>query len=328
MNMKVTSTIVRTWSRIGSGGVFGQTLLDLAADNEKAVALTADMTTASGLERFKAAYPERYVNVGIAEQDLVGVAAGFAKEGFVPFTVTQAAFMTLRCADQVKVNMGYMNLPVKLVGILSGFGVGIFGPTHMAIEDVALMRAIPNITILAPADGLETAKAILAAAKIDSPVYLRLSGGVPNPIVYSEDYDFEIGKAITLREGTDVAVIAAGSMVSAALSAAKLLDGQGLSCSVMNMHTIKPLDVFAIKAACSAKLIVTVEEHNVIGGLGSAVAEILAPMKERPPQLILGVKDFYPHAGGYNWLLEQCGLTPPQIASAIASKYESHRRWA
>ncbi|MDR1914022.1 MAG: transketolase [Clostridiales bacterium] len=323
MNINITSANIRTWSRIGSGGTFGQTLLELAKNNDKVVAISADMTTASGLERFKTAMPERFFNAGIAEQNLIGIAAGLAKEGFIPFAATQAAFISLRCSDQIKVNMGYMKLSVKLIGILSGFGIGIFGPTHMALEDVALIRAIPNIVILSPADCLETTKAVNAASELNEPVYIRLSGGVPNPVVYKDDYDYQIGKAITLKEGDDVAIIATGSMVYNSLKVAEILAEGGYSARVVDMHTIKPLDTEAIMMSCSAKLIVTVEEHSIHGGLGSAIAERLAPLKVKPPQLIVGVNDFYPHAGEYNWLLEQSGLTVPQIAEKILSSLKN-----
>jgi transketolase len=319
MSLEITSANVRSWSRIGSGGSFGQALLELAKINERIIALSADMTTASGLERFKSTFPERFFNSGIAEQNIIGMSAGFAKEGFIPFASAQSAFLSLRCTDQVKVSMGYMKLPVKLVGILAGFGVGIFGATHIAIEDVAIMRAIPNMVVLSPADCLETIKAVNASCESDNPIYIRLTGSVPNPPVYKENYDFQIGRAIMLKNGTDIAIIAAGSMVYNSLKVAESLEEKGYSVSVIDMHTIKPLDKDAITSACSAKMLVTVEEHSVIGGLGSAVAETLTKLKSKPPQLIIGVEDFYPHAGEYDWQLGQTGLLATQITERILS---------
>lgn len=317
-----TSVNIRTWSRLGSCGAFGIAAMELPEINDKSVILTADLCTFSGLDRFKAKYPDRLYNTGIAEQNMVGIAAGMAKEGFVPFATTYATFTSMRCADQIKVNMGYMALPVKLVGLTAGFSVGILGATHIALEDIAVMRSIPNIVILSPADCAATIKAVFAAAKTDAPVYLRLSGTMNNPAVYKEDFDFEIGKAITLREGTDTAVIATGTMVYNALKAAEKLAENGVSVKVVDMHTIKPLDIETIKAACSAKLLVTVEEHSVYGGLGGAVAEALALERNRPPHLIIGVSGNYPHAASYPYLLEQAGLTPDQIALKIQKTYK------
>ena len=317
-----TSVNIRTWSRLGSCGAFGVAALELPEINDKSVVLTADLCTFSGLDRFKAKYPDRLYNVGIAEQNMVGIAAGMAKEGFVPFATTYATFASMRCADQIKVSMGYMKLPVKLVGMTAGYSVGILGATHIALEDIAVMRSIPNVTILSPADCTATIKAVYAAAGTDTPVYLRLSGTMNNPVVYKEDFDFEIGKAITLRAGTDIAVIATGTMVYNSLKAAEKLTETGVSVKVVDMHTITPLDEEAVKSACSAKLIVTVEEHSVYGGLGGAVAEALSLERNKPPHLIIGVSGDYPHAASYPYLLEQAGLTADQIALKICNTYE------
>ena len=320
--MDATSMNIRMWARLGQSGVFGQAALALADADARVVALSADMCVFSGLERFRAKYPDRMFNVGIAEQNLVGVAAGLACEGFLPFATTYAAFATMRCADQVKVNMGYMGLPIKLVGLSAGFAFASFGPTHMSLEDVALMRALPNVVVLSPADCTATVKATLAAAQLDAPVYLRLVGNMNCPIVYEKDFAFTVGKAITLRTGTDVALIATGSMVHASLNAAKLLEEQGVQASVVDMHTIQPLDNEAIAAACACKLIVTVEEHAVVGGLGSAVAETLACMRAHPPHLPIGTRGSYPRAGEYATLLERSGLTAQHIAQRVVVAFK------
>lgn len=312
---------IRTWSMLGSCGAFGIAAMELPEVNDKSVILTSDLCTFSGLDRFKAKYPNRLYNIGIAEQNMVGIAAGMAKEGFTPFATTYATFASMRCADQIKVNMGYMALPVKLVGLTAGFSVGILGATHIALEDIAVMRSIPNIVILSPADCTATIKAFFAAAKTETPVYLRLSGTMNNPAVYKENFDFEIGKAITLREGTDVAIIATGTMVYNTLKAADKLAENGISVKVIDMHTIKPLDIEAIKAACSAKLLVTVEEHSIYGGLGGAVAEALSLEISKPPHLIIGVSGDYPHAASYPYLLEQAELTPEKITKKIQKTY-------
>ena len=320
--IKLSPGNIKLWSRLGSCGAFGMAALELPEMDDSVVMLTADLCTYSGLDRFKAKFPDRLYNVGIAEQNLVGVAAGMAKEGLNAFATTYATFAATRCCDQVRVNMGYMQLGVKLVGLTSGLSVGILGATHMSLEDIAIMRSIPNITILSPADCTETVKATLAAAEFKGPVYLRLSGVMGNPIVYHEDYQYEIGKAITLREGTDISLIATGTMVHYSLKAAEILETKGISCQVVNMHTIKPLDQAAIEKACHNKLIVTVEEHSVIGGLGSAVAESLAGKIKRPPQLMIGLSDEFKHAGTYEYLLDQYGLTTEKIAEKMMNKYK------
>ena len=308
---------VRVWSMLGSCGAFGQAALDLPEVDERVVVLTSDLCVFSGLERFRAKFPDRLYNVGIAEQNMVGVAAGFAKEGFVPFATTYATFASMRCADQVKVNMGYMGLPIKLVGLTAGFAVGALGATHMSLEDVAVMRAIPNVTVLSPADCTATVKAVLAAATCPGPVYLRLSGPMPNPIVYKSDCPFEIGKANMLHEGTDVSIIATGSMVYQALKAAELLEGDGVSVEVIDMHTIQPLDEDAVSRACDRRLVVTVEEHSVIGGSGSAVAERLACRIKHPPLLVIGHEGKYPLAGAYADLIRRDGLDADSIYRKI-----------
>lgn len=313
---------VRTLSFLGSCGSFGQAFEEIAKENSNIVVLTADLCSFSGLTRFAENFPNQFYNIGIAEQNMLGIASGMAKEGLIPFVTSYATFLTARCLDQIRVNAGYMNLPVKLVGLTSGLSVGILGPTHICIEDIAIMRSIPNIVIISPADCVETVKAIIEAAKINAPVYLRFTGIMGNPIVYKEDYDFEIGKAITLKEGNDIAIIATGTMVNNSLKASKILEEQGIDTKVINMHTIKPLDIQAIKECYGAKLIVTVEEHSKIGGLGSAVSEILAQDKDSPPQYIIGIDDEYKRAGEYQYLIEQYGLQTEQIAQKIMKKYK------
>ncbi len=317
-----TPANIRTWSMLGSCGAFGMAALDLPESDDNIVIVTADLCSFSGLERFRGRFPDRFYNVGIAEQNMIGIAAGLTKEGFNVFATTYATFASTRSCDPVRVNMGYMGLGIKLVGLTAGLSVGILGATHMSIEDIAIMRAIPNLTVISPADCTETIKATLAAAKHDGPIYLRLTGGMNNPVVYKNDYDFEIGKAITLREGNDIAIIATGSMVYQSLEAAKILEKQGLSASVIDMHTVKPLDTAVLdKAFDQSKLIVTVEEHSIIGGLGGAVAEYKSKQKNTPVQLTIGIEDTFPHAGDYAYLLEKYGLTAPKIAQKIAEKF-------
>ena len=317
--IEYSSKNIRTWSRLGPSGAIGVAAMDLGEKEDNVIFLTADLCFFSGLERFKTAYPEKLYNLGIAEQNMIGVAAGFAKEGFVPFVTTYASFATTRCLDQVRVNMPYMKLPLKLIGLTSGFGAGVLGATHMSIEDIAIMRALPNMTVLCPADCMEVIKCIEAAAKTLDPTYIRLDGPMGSPIVYKEDYAFEIGKSIKLMQGTEVCLIAMGAMVSESLLAAKELNEEcGISCSVINMHTLKPLDEEAIlNAADTHALLVTIEEHNVIGGLGSSVIQCLNHANKRTPVEIIGIQDYFAKAGDYQYQLEQCGLTKNQIKERV-----------
>ena len=248
---------------------------------------------------------------------MVGVAGGMAKDGTPIFATSFAPFITMRAAEQVRMNMGYMQLNVKTVGLGSGLVMAQLGNSHFGIEDIAVMRAIPNITVVSPADCGSIVKAVEAITHHKGPVYLRLTGGPGNPVVYSEEYDFVIGKAITLREGTDVAIVAAGTMVHTALAAAEMLGESGFSVQVVDMHTIKPLDTDCLDGLLSHRLLVTVEEHTVCGGLGGAVAEYLAPQAKRPPHLLIGIADEFPHTGSYDYMLKACGLTAEQIAARI-----------
>ena len=324
--MDYSARNIKMWSRLGMCGAYGIALSDVVSLRDDVVALVADLRYFSGLDRFASEYPNSFYNVGIAEQDMVAVAAGMAKEGMVPFASTYATFAAARSADQVRVNMAYMELPVKLVGLTAGLSTGILGPTHMGLEDLAIIRSMPNITILSPADCAEACKAVEAAAELPGPVYLRFTGGMPMPCVYEDDYDFEVGKSIQLSEGSDIAIIATGSMVRNALDAATELNERGIHASVHNMHTIRPLDYSAIDQAVDKRLVVTVEEHGVIGGLGSAVSEYLSSIGAAPPLLILGCAGPYQHAGSYDYLIEQYRLTAPQIADSVIAKLQAIER--
>lgn len=317
---EITPSNARQWSRIGSRGVFGQAILAVAEKHPELMVMSADLGNSSGLDRFKKTYPDQFLNIGIAEQNMIGVAAGLAKEGYNVFATSFAPFITMRAAEQVRMNLGYMGMNVKAVAIGSGVSMAFLGNSHYGIEDAAIMRAIPNITVVCPADCAEIFKTVQAAARFDGPMYIRLTGAVGNPPVYTEDYEFEIGKAVTLRQPAEVTFIATGSMVHESLEAAKLLEQSGVQAGVINMHTIKPLDTSALEGAlANSKLIVTVEEHSVIGGLGSAVAEYKASKRHAPPQLILGLPDAFDVAGDYRFLLDRHGLTAEKIAMKVLS---------
>ena len=280
--------------------------------------VTGDLGDSSGLARFKNAFPDRFINVGIAEQNMIGVAAGLAKEGYNVFATSFGPFITLRSGEQVRMNLGYMELNVKAVAIGSGLSMAFLGNSHYGLEDAAVMRAIPNLTVVSPADCAEIVKVVHAAAEFDGPMYIRLTGAVGNPPVYTEEYDFEIGKSITLRKGSDITIFATGSMVYESLEAAKILDNSGISATVVNTHTLKPFDYSEIDIAISSsKIIVTVEEHSTIGGLGSIVAEYKAKFTNSPAQLILGLPDKFGKTAEYRFLLEKYRLVGDKIAIDI-----------
>jgi transketolase len=308
---------------LGSRGVFGQAILSLAETKKDLMVLSADLGSSSGLSRFKNAFPDKFLNIGISEQNMIGVAAGLAREGSVVFATSFAPFIAMRSSEQIRMNLGYMNLNVKAVAIGSGIAMAFLGNSHYGIEDASIMRSIPNLTVVSPADCGEIVKAVFAAAEHKGPMYIRLTGETNNPIVYKEDFNFEIGKAITLREGSEITIIANGTMVYESLEAAKILELEGLSATVVNMHTIKPLDTSVIdKAVASSKLIVSVEEHSVIGGLGSTIAEYKTAHRNAPPQLIIGLPDYFGMVGEYRYLLDKYGLTAKQIAEKIVKQYE------
>lgn len=317
--MEINAKNVRQWSRLGSRGFFGQVILEIAPEHANLLVMSADLGSSSGLERFRKTYPDQFVNAGIAEQNMVGVAAGLAKEGFNVFVTSFAPFISMRAAEQVRMNLGYMHLNVKAVSIGSGIAMGFLGNSHFGLEDMAVMRAIPGLTVVSPADCAEVLKVVEAAARFDGPMYIRLTGAANTPIVYEDDYPFELGKGQVLREGEHVSIVACGSMVYHSLRAAELLAEQGIHATVVNMHTIKPLDSALLDQLLQRGApLVTVEEHTVIGGLGSAVAEYLAPKRQKVPQLAIGLPDAYIDTGDYNYMLEQQGLTAAPLAAKIA----------
>lgn len=315
--IQITRRDAKLWSRLGARATYGMAILEMAKQRDDFYVMSADLCQSSGLFKFREEFPDRFINSGIAEQNLIGVAAGLAKDGTNIFASSFAPFVTMRACEQVRMNMGYMQLNIKTVGLGSGLIMAQLGNSHYGVEDGSVMRVIPGMTVVNPADGVEIMKTVEALCDYPHPTYLRLTGGPGLPMVHEDDIDFQIGKAIQIREGKDIAIIACGTMVYYAKKAAELLAEKGIEASVIDMHTIKPLDTAAVDAELGKKLIVTVEEATIIGGLGSAVAEYLAPKKQKPAQLMLGIKDTFPHAGTYQYLLEQCRLTGEQIAEDI-----------
>ncbi|AOF94022.1 transketolase family protein [Sinorhizobium sp. RAC02] len=287
----------------------------LGADNPKIVAVCNDSVGSSKLNGFKAKWPERLVNVGIAEQALVGVGAGLANGGLLPFVCGAACFLTGRSLEQIKADIAYSNANVKLIGISSGMAYGELGPTHHSIEDFAWTRVLPNLPVVAPCDSIETAAAVEWAASYNGPVFLRLSRvGVPD--LLAEGHKFELGKANLLREGDAVTLIANGTLTHRMVKAAAILAERGIEARVLNMATVRPIDVEAVvSAARDTGAIVTAEEHSVFGGLGSAIAEVV--VAESPvPMKILGVPGIFPPTGSAEFLLDEFGMSPAGIANA------------
>jgi len=318
--MNTNLSELRVWSMLGQSRVFGLAMDLLAKETDRLLVVSADLGRSSGLERLMKNNPDRYINVGIAEQNMLGVAAGLADSGYIVFASSIAKFATLRACEFVEHFLNYMNSPVKLVGLNAGFSHEYLGNTHHGLEDIAAIRAFPNNVIISPADGFEVIKAVDVLAHYDGPAYLRLTGTKNNPIINKNDYSFEIGKAIILKHGEDIAFVACGSMVFYALEAAKILENNGVYASVINMHTIKPLDTKALDSLLGKKLIVTIEEHSIVGGLGGAVSEYMCGKNNAPTLLILGVPQSYNNLGSYRYLLAQSGLLPEQIANSVKHK--------
>lgn len=299
---------------IATRDAYGEALAELGAVNENIVVLEADLSKSTKTSDFKKVYPERFFNMGIAEQNMIGTAAGFAAAGKTPFASTFAVFAAGRAYDQIRNSIAYPNLNVKIAATHAGLTVGEDGGSHQMLEDIALMRALPNMTVIVPADGIETKQVIKAAAELEGPVYIRL-GRPKVPVLFGDDYKFEIGKGVLMKDGTDVTLVGTGIMVSKAMEAAELLAAEGISAAVVNISTIKPLDAELIIAqAQKTGAVVTCEEHTICGGLGSAVAEVL--VENCPvPMARVGVEDKFGESGLPDELLEKYGLSASNIAA-------------
>lgn len=317
---------VKRFARMGQRGTFGMEMLEKAEQNNSLIVMTADVAIPAGLDRFRKKYADKFIDVGIAEQNMIGIAAGMASEGFDVYTTTYAPFHTLRCLEQIRMDIAEMKLPVRMVGLSSGVVLGMIGNMHCSFEDIAILRALPNITIISPADSFELVKALDALDSYKEPVYLRLTGGAPSPVIYEKDYDFEIGKSVKLREGQDVAIIGVGTILEQALKAATILSEIGISVEVINMHTVRPLDYKVIQESFENKeLVVTIEEHVTMGGLGGAIAEASGLLLNRAPHLLIGLPADYSKAGIYEEMLEVYGLSANKIAEKIVSTLKSVR---
>lgn len=318
---EITKLSARTCSMLGQrGSIFGQAALEAAKEDEKFILLTADLATLSGMTKYIDKYPNQFYNIGIAEQNMIGIAAGLAAEGFHPCATTYATFITMRSCEQIRHFCGYMKEKIIVVGSGAGLSQGFAGNTHYTIEDLAVMRSIPNMTILSPADGASAVKLFELACKDQGAVYMRLTGNLNCPMVYKEDNEFKIGKANLLKEGNEVVIYAVGTMVSAAMKASVLLEDKGISVTVYDMFTVKPIDREVVNNAKNYKLAVTIEEHNKMGGLGAAVAEVMTEQAGMPRLLRCGIHDSFDLACDYDGLLAQNRLTPELIMEDIITK--------
>jgi transketolase len=301
---------------------FGKTLVELGRKDKRIVVLNADLSSSTKTEMFEREFPTRFFNFGIAEQNMMGTAAGLATTGKIVFASTFAMFATGRVYDQIRQSIAYPNLNVKIVATHAGITVGGDGASHQINEDIALMRVIPNMSIIVPADAIETAGAIRAAVKHEGPLYIRL-GREDTPVIFDESYNFRIGKAPTLRDGDDVTIIAMGLMVARALEAADILAREGIDARVINMSTVKPIDEKAIiKASKETGAIVTAEEHNVIVGMGSAVAEVLTGTV-KVPQHRVGIPDVFGESGESEELMAKYGL---RVMDIVESAHKAIKR--
>ena len=294
---------------------YGEALVELGRVNPNVVVLDADVASSSRSILFKQAFPDRFFNIGIAEGNMVGIAAGLATAGKIPFVNTFAFLLALRAADPVRSLVAYNKLGVVLAGAYGGFSDSYDGASHQSVEDVSVMRALPNMTVIVAADEFQVRQAVFAAAKLHAPVYLRLSRAEV-PAIYQADSPFEIGKGVVLQEGCDVTLIANGYMVTKALEAAAILASEGIKAEVVDMHTVKPIDAALIlQSGKKTGAVVTVEEHSIFGGLGSAVAEVLGGELPLPLE-ILGIKDVFGESGAYEAILSKHGLDKTAIVAA------------
>lgn len=313
--------------------IYGRTLAELGKANPKIVGVTADLAKTTAIVHFANAFPDRFFNVGIAEQNMFGVAAGLAKAGLIPFASTMAIFTCLRGGEQVRTDIAYQNLPVKIIATHAGISFGHAGTTHHCTEDLAVMRSIANMTVICPADGIETSKAVQACADTPGPVYIRIGRGFEPPCYENDNYTYEIGKAITMKEGSDLTIICCGIAVLQSLQAAKTLAEQdNISVRVINMHTIKPLDREAVmKAVTETRRILTVEEHNVLGGLGDAVASVIAESGKGCVFRKHGIQDTFATIGYAEDLYAHYGLDAngivDQVRSILGMEFEEDENW-
>lgn len=321
MNYEISKRQARLWSRIGARATLGQAILELANTDDDLIAISADLGRSSGFGPLVAKHPGKFINAGIAEQNMIGVSAGFSKLGYNVYATSFAPFLSYRASEMIRMNLSYMKIPVNLVGLASGLALGFLGNSHFGLEDISIFKTFPEINIFSPADCSEIFKIIELTSKLKEPCYIRLTGGVNFPIVYEVDYNFEFGKFKSVfSSGNEVHIYATGSLVYHCREAAKLLEDDGINCKVFNVHTIRPFDSRSFLENCSKspKLIVSAEEHFIDGGLGSLILEEI--YKIRIPRLSLlkiGIPNSYLKSGEYEFLMNEYGLNSRSIFNSI-----------
>lgn len=314
----LTYTVIDA-AKLSTSEYYGKTLCELGAKHPEIVALSADLAKSTKIGLFGEEFPERFFNVGIAEQNMFGIAAGMAKCGLVPYVSTFAIFTSMRALDQVHTDICYQNVNVKMIATHAGLSFGQAGTTHHCTEDISIMRTMANCKVVVPADGIETANAVLAAYETPGPFYIRINRGFDQRLYQDADYGFQLGKAVQLTEGTDITIIACGSCVYQAVEATKILNSvDGIKARVLNMHTIKPIDRDAIlEAVHETRRIITVEDHNMIGGLGSAVAEVMVESGKACAFKRLGIPDVFSIIGLHEDLMAYYGIDTNGIVSSV-----------
>lgn len=311
--------------KIAIRDAFGEALVELGEKNEKVVVLDADVSNSTRTIKFEERFPDRFFNVGVAEANMMNIAAGLATCGFIPFASTFSFLACLRAGEQIRTSIAYPELNVKIAAGYAGLSDSYDGTTHQSVCDIAIARSIPNLTVIVVADAQETKIAVPAIAQYKGPVFFRLSRAEV-PVIFDKDHQFEIGKANILREGSDVTLIATGVMVVRVLEAADKLENEGVSAGIVEVHTIKPLDErIVLQAAEETKAIVTAEEHSILGGLGSAVAELLVKHYPVPLEMV-GILDVFAESGGYEELLDKYGMGVTDIVKAVKAVLERKKR--
>ena len=309
---------IQEWLRMGSRRTFGDVLNKIAKDHDDLIVMAADLANSANLMDFAKNYPDKFYDVGIAESNMIGMASGLAKEGFNVFVVSFAPFVSMRAFEAIRTLAGYMHLNVKVVALASGLSMESHGCTHFGLEDIALLRTIPNMLVMSPTDCTDTAKCVEFLANYKGPAYLRLTGVPGYGSIYKEDYSFDPYGYDCLRVGEDAIILSCGSIVSECIRAARGLENSGVSASVVSVRTLKPINEDAIASIIEKyNYVITVEEHNIIGGLGSAISKIIAERNMNKKHLIIGVEDKFPIAGEYQYLLEQCGISAKTIVNRI-----------
>ncbi len=322
MSLILNKSLSRQWARIGPRGIYGQSLLELSETNKKLFAISADLGNSSGLDRFKKAFPDRFLNIGIAEQNLVGFASGLSSTGFNLFISSFAPFITMRACEQVRLNLGYMKSNVKIVSIGSGISMGFLGNSHFGLEDVSIIRSIPNIPIICPSDCFEVFKAIEALSTYEGPAYLRLSGAAPSPIIYTENFDFQIGKSITIKSGEKILILTYGTILGNVIKAGEFLDTEkSISCHIENVHTLRPLDKKIKDLLKGFEIVMTVEEHSIIGGLGTIISELITENNFSIKHKKIALPNKFLKSGTYDQLLNRYFLSSQEIYKRIFEEY-------